>query len=139
MNAAANIFIGMTEAPLMIKPLLPEMTNSELHCVMTSGMATIAGGVLAAYIEFGVSATHLLTASVMSAPAALATSKLLYPGMRPFNMAVKYNRGQSIYRVIQMGCPALAVWVSFLKKPALPGEAPQINKKSKKNLKNRNH
>lgn len=52
---------------------------SELHAIMTGGFATIAGGVLAAYIEFGVSPSHLLSASVMSAPAALAISKLLYP------------------------------------------------------------
>ena len=80
MNAAANIFLGQTEAPLMIKPFLPTMTPSELHCVMAGGMATIAGSVLAAYINaFNIDAAHLLSASVMSAPAALAASKLLYP------------------------------------------------------------
>ena len=57
-----------------------QMTNSELHVVMTGGFATIAGGVLAAYISFNISAAHLLSASVMSAPAALAASKLLMPG-----------------------------------------------------------
>ena len=56
------------------------MTNSELHVVMTGGFATIAGGVLAAYISFNISAAHLLSASVMSAPAALAASKLMMPG-----------------------------------------------------------
>ena len=80
MNAAANIFLGQTEAPLMIKPYIPTMTPSELHAVMTGGFATIAGSVLAAYISFGVSPQHLLSASVMSAPAALAYSKLFYPG-----------------------------------------------------------
>ena len=80
MTAAANIFLGQTEAPLMIKPFLDKMTNSELHCVMASGMATIAGSVLAAYISFNISASHLLSASLMSAPAALAASKLLFPG-----------------------------------------------------------
>jgi len=79
MNAAGNIFLGQTEAPLMIKPYLPDMTKSELHAVMTGGFATIAGSVLAAYISFGISASHLLSASVMSAPAALAYSKLFYP------------------------------------------------------------
>jgi len=79
MIAAANIFLGQTEAPLMIKPFMETMTNSELHCVMASGMATIAGSVLAAYISFNISASHLLSASVMSAPAALAAAKLLYP------------------------------------------------------------
>ncbi|GAB6027649.1 hypothetical protein CHUAL_001890 [Chamberlinius hualienensis] len=78
-NAAANIFIGQSEAPLVIQPFLSMMTKSELHAVMTGGFATIAGGVLAAYINFGVSASHLLSASVMSAPAALGFSKLFYP------------------------------------------------------------
>ena len=80
LNAAANIFLGQTEAPLMIKPYLPTMTPSELHAVMTGGFATIAGSVLAAYIGFGVDPAHLLSASVMSAPAALAYAKLFYPG-----------------------------------------------------------
>uniref|UniRef100_T1J7U7 BHLH domain-containing protein n=1 Tax=Strigamia maritima TaxID=126957 RepID=T1J7U7_STRMM len=79
MNAAANIFIGQTEAPLIIKPYLPKMTKSELHAIMTGGFATIAGAVMAAYISFGINASHLLSASVMSAPAALAYSKLFYP------------------------------------------------------------
>ncbi len=79
LSAAANIFVGQTEAPLLIKPYVSSMTMSELHAVMTGGFATIAGGVMAAYISFGVSAQHLIAASVMSAPAALAISKLLYP------------------------------------------------------------
>ena len=58
-----------TEAPLIIKPFLSKMTKSELHAVMTGGFATIAGSVLAAYISFGIDAAHLLSASVMSAPA----------------------------------------------------------------------
>lgn len=77
--AAANIFMGQTEAPLLIKPYLAGMTSSELLALMTGGMATIAGGVLAAYVGFGISAGHLLTASVMSAPAALAVAKILLP------------------------------------------------------------
>ncbi|XP_033761639.1 solute carrier family 28 member 3-like [Pecten maximus] len=79
LNAAANIFIGHSEAPLLIKPFLPDMTNSELHAVLTGGFATIAGTVMAAYILINVPANHLLSASVMSAPAALALSKLIYP------------------------------------------------------------
>jgi len=79
LNAAGNIFVGMTEAPLLIKPFLKTMTKSELHAVMTGGFATIAGGVFAIYISFGVNSSHLLAASVMSAPAALAISKLIYP------------------------------------------------------------
>ncbi|KFQ78150.1 Solute carrier family 28 member 3, partial [Phaethon lepturus] len=77
--AAGNIFVGQTESPLLVRPYLPYITKSELHAVMTAGFSTIAGSVLGAYISFGVSASHLLTASVMSAPAALATSKLFWP------------------------------------------------------------
>lgn len=79
LSAAANIFVGQTEAPLLIKPYILSMTQSELHAVMTGGFATVAGGVLAAYISFGIPAEHLIAASVMSAPAALAIAKLLYP------------------------------------------------------------
>ncbi|XP_053149052.1 solute carrier family 28 member 3 [Hemicordylus capensis] len=77
--AAGNIFVGQTESPLLVKPYLVYVTKSELHAIMTAGFATIAGSVLGAYISFGVSASHLLTASVMSAPAALAISKLFWP------------------------------------------------------------
>ncbi len=77
--AAANIFVGQTEAPLVIKPYVDKMTRSEIMALMTGGMATIAGGVLAAYVGFGVDAGHLLAASVMSAPAALVCAKLLVP------------------------------------------------------------
>lgn len=86
--AAANVFIGQTEAPLVVKPYLNKMTKSELLCLMTGGMATIAGGVLAAYIGFlggddlqsqQEFARHLLTASIMSAPAAILAAKILYP------------------------------------------------------------
>lgn len=79
LSCAANIFVGQTEAPLTIKPYLSSLTKSELHSIMTGGFATIAGGVMAAYISFGIPAEHLLAASVMSAPAALAISKLFYP------------------------------------------------------------
>lgn len=79
MSAAGNIFLGMTEAPLLIRPYLPTMTKSELHAVMTGGFATIAGSVLAIFIKFNIDASHLLSASVMSAPAALVYSKLVYP------------------------------------------------------------
>jgi len=84
LNAAANIFVGMTEAPFMIRPFLPTLTSSELMAVMTGGFATVAGGVMAAYIGFLHDqvpdiAGHLMAASVMSAPAALVFAKLLYP------------------------------------------------------------
>lgn len=77
--AAANIFVGQTEAPLVIKPFVSKMTKSEIMCLMTGGMATVAGGVLAAYVGFGIDAGHLLAASVMSAPAALVCAKLMVP------------------------------------------------------------
>jgi CNT family concentrative nucleoside transporter len=77
--AAANIFLGQTEAPLVVRPYLAKMSDSELMAVMVTGYATIAGGVMAAFISMGIDAGHLLTASVISAPAALAVSKLLEP------------------------------------------------------------
>jgi CNT family concentrative nucleoside transporter len=79
LSTAANIFVGQTEAPLLIKPYINAMTLSELHAVMTGGFATIAGSVMAAYIAFGAPAEHLIAASVMSAPAALVVAKLLLP------------------------------------------------------------
>ena len=77
--AAANIFVGQTEAPLVVKPYISRMTQSELMAMMVGGMATIAGGVLAIYVSLGIEAGHLLTASVMSAPAALLVAKILLP------------------------------------------------------------
>lgn len=79
LSAAANIFAGQTEAPLVVKPFIDKMTRSELMALMTGGMATVAGGVLAAYVGMGVDAGHLLAASVMSAPAALVCAKLMVP------------------------------------------------------------
>ena len=76
---AANIFSGQTEAPLVIKPFLNKMTRSELMALMTGGMATVAGGVLVAYVGMGIDGGHLLAASVMSAPAALVCAKLMVP------------------------------------------------------------
>ena len=78
-SCAANIFVGQTEAPLVIRPYLPTMTRSELMAVMVGGFATVAGGVMAAYVRFGVDAGHLLAASVMSAPAALVVAKIMFP------------------------------------------------------------
>ena len=87
LSAAANIFMGQTEAPLLIKPYLNTMTRSEVLAVMTGGMATIAGGVLAAYVSFGASAGHLLTASVLSAPGALLIAKIMLPEEEPSQTA----------------------------------------------------
>ncbi|GAB1607593.1 solute carrier family 28 member 3-like [Argonauta hians] len=78
-TAASNIFVGMTESPLLIKPYINDMTDSELHAVMTGGFATISGSLLGLYSSYGAKPQHLISASVMSAPAALALSKLLYP------------------------------------------------------------
>jgi len=79
LSCTANIFVGQTEAPLLIKPFLNEMTRSELLTIMVGGFATIAGGVLAAFIAMGIPAGHLIAASVMSAPAALLVGKIIYP------------------------------------------------------------
>lgn len=113
--AAANVFIGQTEAPLVVKPYLEKMTRSELLCLMTGGMATIAGGVFAAYIGFlsnsfvdttGLSpeeaamamaaakdlfAQHLLMASIISAPAAIVASKILYPQVDEADVVQEFN------------------------------------------------
>src|SRR5438067_7039662 len=79
LNVAASIFMGQTEAPLTIRPYLPEMTQSELMTVMTSGMAHISGGIMAAYILFGIEAKHLLTAVIMTAPGTIMMAKMLVP------------------------------------------------------------
>lgn len=79
LSASANVFVGQTEAPFVIKPYLNTMTSSELMAVMVGGFATVAGGVMAAYVRFGIDAGHLLAASVMSAPAALVVAKIMYP------------------------------------------------------------
>lgn len=79
LSAAANIFVGQTEAPLVIRPYVAQMTLSELMVVMVGGFATIAGGVFAIYVKFGIDAGHLLTASVISAPAALLIAKVMQP------------------------------------------------------------
>ena len=91
LSASANIFVGQTEAPLLIKPYVSTMTNSELMAVMTGGFATIAGGVMAAYVGMGVPAKHLLAASVMSAPAALVMAKLMFPEKEKSHTAGKVD------------------------------------------------
>ena len=84
---AANIFMGQTEAPLVVKPYLGGMTSSELMALMVGGMATIAGGVAAAYALMGISAGHLLTASILSAPGTLVIAKLMFPETAPSETA----------------------------------------------------
>ena len=79
LSTAANVFMGQTEAPLVVMPYIPKMTHSELCTLMVGGMATISGGVMAAYISMGIEANFLLAASVMNAPAAILISKMLVP------------------------------------------------------------
>jgi CNT family concentrative nucleoside transporter len=79
LNVAASIFMGQTEAPLTIRPFLPGATRSELMTIMTSGMAHVSGGIMAAYILYGISAQHLLAAVIMTAPGTILISKMLVP------------------------------------------------------------
>ncbi len=79
LSAAANVFMGQTEAPIIVKPYVPAMTRSELLAMMVGGMATISGGVMAVYFSLGADAVSILTTSVMAAPCGLYLSKLLYP------------------------------------------------------------
>ena len=92
LSAAGNIFLGQTEAPLLVRPFVKNMTKSELMCLMTGGMATIAGGVLAGYVAFlggddpaerAKYAAYLLSASIMNAPAAIVLSKIIIPETKP--------------------------------------------------------
>ncbi len=113
--AAANVFIGQTEAPLVVKPYLDKMTKSEMLCLMVGGMATIAGGVLAAFIAFlggdspaeqAIFAKHLLTASIMSAPAAIVIAKILYPETEKVNSSLDISKekvGTNILDAISRG------------------------------------
>ena len=99
--AAGNVFLGQTESPLLVKPYLGQMTKSEMMCLMTGGMATIAGGVLAAYVGFlggddpiqqAFFAKHLLTASIISAPAAIIAAKMLVPETETFNKDLSVDK-----------------------------------------------
>jgi len=121
LSAAGNIFLGQTEAPLLVRPYLDKMTKSEMLCLMTGGMATIAGGVMVAYIQFLAGtdpdpmvvqakqiffAKHLLTASIMSAPAAIVAAKMLLPETEKFNdeLSVSKDRmGSNVLEAISNG------------------------------------
>lgn len=105
LSAAANIFMGQTEAPLLVRPFIKGMTKSELHCLMVGGMATIAGSVLGAYVSFlgggdpaqqAKFATYLLSASIMNAPAAIVLAKIFMPETEPekIDRALKVNKEQ---------------------------------------------
>ncbi|XP_004852894.1 sodium/nucleoside cotransporter 1 isoform X3 [Heterocephalus glaber] len=107
LSVAGNIFVSQTEAPLLIRPYLADMTLSEVHVVMTGGYATIAGSLLGAYISFGIDASSLIAASVMAAPCALALSKLVYPEAEESKFRseeVRLSYGVPLLK------PYLAVW-----------------------------
>ncbi len=110
LSVAGNIFLGQTESPLMIKKYIPKMTDSEILLVMIGGMATIAGGVMAAYISFlgGEDphqrlffAKHLLTASVMAAPGAIVVSKILLPQTIEINTATNFSQEKSDNNILE--------------------------------------
>ncbi len=115
LSVAGNIFLGQTEAPLLIKAYLEKMTNSEMLLVMIGGMATVAGGVLAAYIGFLggndpvqrlLFAKHLLAASVMAAPGAIVISKILHPQIAPISRDIhisKQNVGTNVLDAMSNG------------------------------------
>lgn len=95
MSAAANIFVGQTEAPLIVRPYIATMTNSELFAVMSGGLASIAGSVLAGYASMGVPLPYLIAASFMAAPGGLLFAKLIYPQTEVFNDDLKIeDRGE---------------------------------------------
>ncbi|XP_044048015.1 sodium/nucleoside cotransporter 1 [Siniperca chuatsi] len=112
LSVAGNIFVGQTEAPLLIRPYLKDMTKSEIHSVLTGGFATIAGSVMGAFISFGIDASSLLSASVMAAPCALAISKLSYPETEesPFksekNIKIACGDEQNILEAASSGASA---------------------------------
>jgi CNT family concentrative nucleoside transporter len=83
LSACGNVFVGQTEAPLLVRPYLKDMTMSELHAIMVGGFATIAGGVFALYVGFGVAPGHLMVGSVMAVPAGLICTKMLWPETEP--------------------------------------------------------
>ncbi|XP_061180258.1 solute carrier family 28 member 3-like [Saccostrea echinata] len=106
---AAHIFIGQVESSVVLKPFLNDLTLSELHAVLTSGFATVAGTVIAAYIEFGVPAEHVISASFMSAPAALAVAKIAFPEAKVAksligkDMELEVGKEQNIMEAVSVG------------------------------------
>lgn len=89
----ANVFVGMTEAPLVIRPYLAKLTRSEVMAMLTGGLATVSGGVMAVFAGIGISPGHLLTASFMSAPAALVIAKILVPEVsKPTDATLSFHK-----------------------------------------------
>ena len=139
--AAANIFVGQTEAPLMVKPYVSKMTKSEIMCLMSGGMATVAGGVFIAYITmlggtdpeaqklFG---KHLLMASIISAPAAIVAAKLMIPETEPIDQTLfipKNQIGSNVLDAIADGTAQgikLAVNVAGMLLVYCPGRPDQL-------------
>jgi concentrative nucleoside transporter, CNT family len=132
LNVAASIFMGQTEAPLTIRPYLPRMTESELMTVMTSGMAHISGGIMAAYILFGIEAQHLLTAVIMTAPGTLMMAKIFVPetqvpetmgmvrlGIERTDVNVIDAAGRGTGEGLQLALNVAAMLISFLALVAL--------------------
>ncbi len=110
LDVAASIFMGQTEAPLTIRPLLPKLTRSELMTVMTAGMAHISGGIMAAYVFFGIKAEHLLAAVIMTAPGTILIAKMLVPeteepvsGSRVDMAEVEGHRDSNVLAAIARG------------------------------------
>ncbi|HEX4146079.1 MAG TPA: nucleoside transporter C-terminal domain-containing protein [Pirellulales bacterium] len=98
LSVAANVFMGQTEAPLIVRPYVPRMTNSELFAVMTSGMAHISGGLMAVYISYGANPVAVLTTCIMACPCSLYLSKLFLPELgRPETIGVKAEHSKSPY------------------------------------------
>lgn len=113
LSASANVFVGQTEAPLLVKPYLPRMTRSEIFCVMVGGMATVAGGVLISYIgllggtdpaQQLVFATHLITKSVITVPAALMIAKILIPQTSATDSSLHIDSGQTHCNLLDAVC-----------------------------------
>lgn len=115
LSAAANVFLGQTEAPLLVKPYIRHMTRSELLCLMTVGMSTVAGGVMGAYVTFLGNgdpelerqfATHLLTASLMNAPAGILMAKIMVPETETFDNKLEVSRerlGTNVIDALTLG------------------------------------
>ncbi len=97
LNVAASIFIGQTEAPLTIRPFLPSATRSELMTIMTAGMAHVSGGIMGAYILYGIEAKHLLAAVIMTAPGTILRAKMLVPETEtPLTASVRPKPGAAV-------------------------------------------